>query len=291
MKASALPGKPLWGGPSRVLAAGACRLPCSPEHPYRHPSRRRVVRRASRSGCGRPRESTLIGRQTSLNINGLGVMFIAVTRGGAGLPPTFGKEAREGRAGCAPTVPAGREGWAPRSRGCPCPSRPTGLHLPLRRQARGGGQRDGLGYGPRLPFARKKQAACPIPAAWRHRSRQWPGQRLPAQRRAIPGGPAAPRHSRVRGASLPSSGYQDAAPLGAVPAPAGEASCQASCSIQFALISQSASGSHAPKPISAAVTGGSRPQGSAPLAMPRARPRPRSAGARNPRQLSSGAAG
>lgn len=45
----------------------------------------------------------------------------------------------------------------------------------------------------------------------------------------------------------------------------GEASCQAGCSIQFALISQSASGSHAPKPISAAVAG---PKGALPSPCP-----------------------
>lgn len=33
------------------------------------------------------------------------------------------------------------------------------------------------------------------------------------------GGPAAPRHRHVRGTSLPGRGYQDAAPLEAVPAP------------------------------------------------------------------------
>lgn len=161
------PGKPLSGGPSRVLAAGACRPPRSPQHPYHHPSPRCVVRRVSRSGSGRPRESTLIGRQTSLNINGRGVMFIAVTRGGAGLPPTLGKEAREGRAGYAPTVPAGGD-WAPWSHRCPCPSFPNmrlaGLHLPRRRRARGGRQRDGLRDGLQLPFAGEKRAACPVPA-------------------------------------------------------------------------------------------------------------------------------
>lgn len=114
MKVSALPGKPLWGGLSSSTPL--------PRAPYRHPSRRCGVRRASCSGSPRPRESTLIERQTSLNINGLGVMFIAVTRGGAGLPPAFGKEAWEGRAGCAPTVPASGESWAPWSCGWPCPS-------------------------------------------------------------------------------------------------------------------------------------------------------------------------
>lgn len=78
-------------------------------------------------------------------------------------------------------------------------------------------------------------------------------------------------------------------PLGAVPARGVEASCQVGRSIQFALISPSASGSHAPKPISTAVAGWSWPQGSAPLAMPVAQPR--SAGTRSPRQLSSGTTG
>lgn len=122
MKVTALPEKPLWHGLSRVLAAGACWPPLpSPIVSVCRPA-------ASRSGSGRPWESTLIGRQTSLNINGLAVMFIAVTRGGTGLPPTFGKEALggEGRAGHTPTVPASREGWAPWSRGRPYPSREQG---------------------------------------------------------------------------------------------------------------------------------------------------------------------
>lgn len=85
----------------------------------------------------------------------------------------------------------------------------------------------------------------------------------PSPALSCPGVPAAPWHGDVRGASRTGGGYRDAAPLGAVlaPAPGGEASCQAGCSIQFALISQSASGSHVPKPISAAVAEGAGPTG------------------------------
>lgn len=69
-------------------------VPRCPQLPYRPPSRRCAVQRASGSGSGHPGESMVIGRQTSLNINGLGVMFIAVTRGGPGLLPAFGREGR-----------------------------------------------------------------------------------------------------------------------------------------------------------------------------------------------------
>lgn len=69
-------------------------VPRCPQLPYRPPSCRRAVQRASGTGSGHPGESMVIGRQTSLNINGLGVMFIAVTRGGPGLLTAFGRKGR-----------------------------------------------------------------------------------------------------------------------------------------------------------------------------------------------------
>lgn len=58
--------------------------------------------------------------------------------------------------------------------------RPTLLHPPLRRRARGGGQRDGLGYRLRLHFAGEKQLAHPVPTAWHCRS-PTAGRCLPAR--------------------------------------------------------------------------------------------------------------
>lgn len=143
---------------------------------------------------------------------------------------------------------------------------PAGLHLPLWRRARGGGQRDGLRYRLQVPSAREKQAACPVPAAWRHGSPQRWGQCLPAPRRAVPG--EALQHPGTDTSVVhpcPAEGTRMLRPSRLCRPRGGKASCQAGCSIQFALISQSASGSHAPKPISATVAG---PKGALPLPYP-----------------------
>lgn len=274
---------PWWEGPALLIA---WRCPRGGVCPYRHPWPRRVVRRAPRSASGHPRERALIGRQTSLNINGLGVMFIAVTRGGTGLPPAFGKEGGEGRAGAGPTVPAGGEGWAPRA-ACPCPSPPSPSHCqpcraspPAAVTSRGMGSNTGRDClllersGQHAPSSQPGTESVPRP-----------GQHLRASTEPSRG-PAAPRHGDVRGASLPAvgTGMLRPSPGGASPGPGG-ASRQEGCAIQFALISPSASGSHAPTPINAGVAGGKRPRGTLPLAGLR------SADTRSPRQPGSGATG
>lgn len=134
--------------------------------------------------------------------------------------------------------------------------RPTPLHPLLRRRARGGRQRDGLGYRLWLPFAGEKQLARPVPTAWHRRSPQrWSVSRLGLLRH--PGTATAVLHPCL------------AAGTGmGLCRPGSEASCQAGCSIQFALIWQSGSGSHAPKPIRAAVAGGSQPRGVLPSQCP-----------------------
>lgn len=108
--------------------------------------------------------------------------------------------------------------------------------------------------------------ACPVPAAWCHGSPQLWGQCLPAPRRAVPR--EALQHPSTDMSVVhpcPAEGTRMLRPSRLCRPRGGKGSCQAGCSIQFALISQSASGSHAPKPISAAVAG---PKGALPSPCP-----------------------
>jgi len=85
---------------------------------------------------------------------------------------------------------------------------------PAAEGARGGGQRDGLGCGLRLPFAGEKRAACPIPAAWHRRYPRWLGPCLPAQHGAIPGGPGHPSTAMSAVHPCPASGARVLRPSG-----------------------------------------------------------------------------
>lgn len=265
--------------PPREAPLGWAEQP-HPAPPSTLPSPIASVWRPSCSGSPRPRESTLIERQTSLNINGLGVMFIAVTRGGAGLPPAFGKEAWEGRAGCASTVPASGESWAPWSCGWPCPAGRGSARPPLLSKhqanpasppaAEASPRRGAEGWArvqAATAFCWREAAGTPRPHSLALRvPHGWSVP--PSPELSHPGAPAAPRHGHVCAASLRGSGYQDAAPRGAALVLGSEASCQAGCSIQFALIWQSGSGSHAPKPMRAAVAGGNQRRGALPSQCP-----------------------
>lgn len=189
-------------------------------------------------------------------------MFIAVTRGGTGLPPAFGKEGGEGRAGAAPTVPAGGEGWAPRA-ACPCRSPPSPCHCQPRRPSppavvtsRGMGSNTGCDC---LSLERQlapscqpgTHRGCPLAGQLLHQHRALPGRSSTVARRCPWRIPAGSGHRDA----VPVPGMLCPSPGGASPGPGG-AGCQEGCAIQFALISPSVSGSHAHKLINAGAAGG-----------------------------------